>query len=233
MDVKATQLAGLQQALSQAKVDPGQGRQGEFDHWRRIFDMADQREGHPPGRSIQGPHTDVAEGQSGAPVLAVATRSLKLSSPGSGAAGANAPPQAGQTSAIARLLPLVGQALPAALSAPAAFSGLAGTDDAADAFKPLQVETPAQARTGSACRQPSADARPLSQLEARLARQADGGLQVALRAPRALSAAQALHAVAQALAEQGETAGVNQVLLNGQPIYRSTEAPAHRFELDC
>lgn len=230
MDVKATQLAGLQQVLSQAQVDPAQGRQGEFDHWRRIFDLADQREGHPPGLSSQGPRTDVAEGLSGAPVSAVAVRSLKLSSAGPGAGGVSSPLQAGQIGASARLLPPVGQALPAALAASA---GRAATDAAADAFKPLQADSQAQARSGGAHRQLSADARPLSQLEARLARQADGGLQVALRAPRALSAAQALHAVAQALAEQGETAGVNQVLLNGQPIYRSTEAPAHCFELDC
>lgn len=230
MDVKATQLAGLQQALSQAHVDPAQGRQGEFDHWRRIFDLADQREGNSPGPSSHGASTDVAEGRSGAPVSAVAARSLNRSPAGPGAAGVNPPLQVGQAGASGRLPQPGGQALPAA---PAAFSGLAATDDTADAFKPPQAETQAPARTGNACRQLSADARPLSQLEARLARQADGGLQVALRAPRALSAAQALHAVAQALAEQGETAGVNQVLLNGQPIYRSTEAPAHRFELDC
>lgn len=233
MDVKATQFAGLQQALSQAHVDPAQGRQGEFDHWRRIFDLTDQREGNSPGPSSQGSSTDVAEGRSGVPVSAVAARSLKLSSAGPGAAGVIPPLQAGQPGASGRLPQVGGQALPAALAAPTALSGLAAADDAADAFKPLRPEAQAPARTVSACPQLSADTRPLSQLEARLARQADGGLQVALRAPRALSAAQALHAVAQALAEQGETASVNQVLLNGQPIYRSTEAPPHRFELDC
>jgi len=230
MDVKATQIAALQQAMSQAQVNPDQGRQGEFDHWRRIFDAADHRPAAqhvPPGG--EGKQTMAAG------TLPLGQPPASSYIPTSGLSGGASQPAT----------PLVG-AQPLALDATPRLSrvldssGLVAAARSADAMRAAGNEaTDVLAQLG-AHRRPSApqnqtltDGRPLSHLEAHLSRLTDGSLQVALRTSHALSVAQALHLVAEALLAQGEATSVDQVFLNGRPIYRMADSSHSHFELDC
>lgn len=237
MDVKGSNaLAALQTSMGQAHVDPEKGRQGDFEHWQRIFDATDRPAGgalqqpvdannakgstQANSRSLQG-HGPTRSGAGHQPsaLQPVHTAQPGQASPDPALSGARSPSLA--PSHVAGKLSMY---LPtgSAMGGPSAASP-------AQAWASAQPGLPPTAGTGL----PTPDGRPLAQLEAHLSRGADGRLNVALRSSQPLSTAQALHAVAQALAAQDGQAPVDQVLLNGQPIYRSAAPSTHRFEIDC
>lgn len=230
MDVKHA-TAALQQSLGQAHVDPEHGRQGDFDHWQRIFDATDRRSGSavdaPSSRSeahtADRPTSAPRHPHGGGPLRAQTLPSTSFTQGGqAGLAGA---PSTGAATLQAR----GGHPSLAAAHQPL------GTRAPATGVERLSASTAGTAesppRAGGAPTSP--DGRPLAQLEAHLSRNADGRLNVALRSSLPLSTSQALHAVAQALSEQGGDTPVDQVILNGQPIYRSATPSTHRFEIDC
>lgn len=229
MDVKHT-TAALQQALGQAHVDPDAGRQGDFEHWQRIFDATDRHAAPATGTKAFGGEA-IAHEQTGsssqhpwerAPLQAQA-RSAAASIPQQ--ANLGAAPTTGPTTlnALSRHLPL-------AASHPSVSPRTPATVAEHSHASPV-VSMASQPRPRA---EPTApDGRPLAQLQAHLSRNADGRLNVALRSSQPLSDAQALHAVAQALCEQSDDTSVDQVILNGKPIYRSATPSTHRFEIDC
>lgn len=235
MDVKHTTLAALPSSMGQAHVDPEKGRQGDFEHWQRIFDATDRPAGDALARPAEANDRNAAHHHG---------RSPQANSQTTDRAGHQ--PRALQHASIAR----PGQAIqsPALSEAHAASPApghAAGSPSVASPAGPVGGgQATASSAQASPCAQPvprapsgaglpTSDGRPLAQLEAHLSRGADGRLSVALRSNQPLSTAQALHAVAQALATQDGEAPVDQVLLNGQPIYRSAKPSTHRFEIDC
>ncbi len=233
MDVKHSTLAALQSSMGQAHVDPEKGRQGDFEHWQRIFEATDRTDaaarplaGHAAnGGDVNVPVARQASGQAGGRPLAA--QPAHAAWPGHVVPGSGQMPTQGQP--LIRDRVIGGAVVSQQAAASPAASSLAGVPPRSQAQTAQMAQT-AGAGKGS----PTPDGRPLAQLEAHLSRGTDGRLSVALRCSQPLSTAQALHAVAQALAEQepGSTS-VDQVLLNGQPIYRSASLAAHRFEIDC
>lgn len=229
MDVKHASLAALQSSMGQAHVDPEKGRQGDFEHWQRIFDATDRPLGNALMRSADANAKKAADmgGRSPQGPRPTAARADQQST-------ATAPkPAHGAQPAQASLGPVLSESRGPwfALGTAAGRPSMASTTGASNA-QPSSFAASAPTLPSSAGL-PAPDGRPLAQLEAHLSRGADGRLSVALRSSQPLSSAQALHAVAQALATQDEEAPVEQVLLNGQPIYRSAKPSTHRFEIDC
>lgn len=230
MDVKATTLTAWQSSMGQAHVDPEKGRQGDFEHWQRIFDTTNR----PAGDSLVRPAAEHAE-----TATDIGTRppqDTRHASGGQADPRARAPlPAHGARPGQVSPGPALSDAR-ASSPAPGMPSWSANSAQVAASTTQASASAPAQpvpqAPSGAGFATP--DGRPLAQLEAHLSRGADGRLSVALRSSQPLSTAQALHAVAQALATQdGEAPPVDQVLLNGQPIYRSATPSTHRFEIDC
>lgn len=230
MDVKHV-TASLQQSLGQAHVDPEQGRQGDFDHWQRIFEATDGRSGAAANAPASGgdlykadhPTSGPWHPHDGGPLRAQTLSSASFAqggqagSPGMPLSGAAKPQAGGGQPSLAAAHQPPGTRAPATTAErlPASTTGTAESLPQPDGAPTLP------------------DGRPLAQLEAHLSRNADGRLNVTLRSSLPLSTSQALHAVAQALSEQGGDAPVDQVIINGQPIYRSATSSTHRFEIDC
>lgn len=227
MDVKLATFAALQTTIEQAHIAPEKGLQGDFEHWHRIFDAtdrADTAERPPAGRMTE----------SGAQSMPDRHALRQTGARPSSAQTAHAD-QSGQVS------PGPGQSLRSPLVSDA-ISGRGATSLAVpsgmriSAFPVERVSapTPSQASSSGERMPTTPDGRPLAQLEAHLSRGTDGRLSVALRSTQPLSTAQALHAVALSLTEQGrDSTSVDLILLNGQPIYRSASPAAHRFDIDC
>lgn len=230
MDVKPSQQAAFLQALNQAHVDPRRGRQGEFDHWQRIFDVAQ-------GSGALAQQAPAASSGLEPEAITSQAKAAWQGNPEKATAGqhAKANATANTRGAEPRLPvpPRVSDAKPFASGLLAAPEPMASRNPTASVQSEPRLAPLRPAAFASAGEQ-TPDGRPLAQMEAHLSRSADGGLNVSLRSAQALSSAQALRAVAQALAHSDASEPVNQVLLNGQPIYRSAAAPSnHRFEIDC
>lgn len=230
MDVKHTTAATLAPSLGQAHVDPDKGRQGDFEHWHRIFD-ATERPRAPSAEQrtatwqvhADWPTSDEPGGTGNHPAASpVLLRQL----PGQ----PNGPSSRSLPQSVTASFTNAGAHMPMATPQLSASPRLP-TSEAASETQPSADPSSAPTRTPG--ERVSPDGRPLAQLEAHLSRSADGHLSVALRSSQPLSATQALNAVAQALAAQDGEAPVEQVLLNGQPIYRSAAPSTHRFEIDC
>lgn len=230
MDVKHSTLSAMQSALGQAHVDPEKGRQGEFKHWQRIFDANDRP--HAGERPLLTPATDGGDLCRPADRTALRQADDGRSASHSARAGTSGQPGLGVAPAKLATHPLARDRVIGGMPMPAPTSTVADARPTAASLERVSAWPTAQAsRPVGGTLTP--DGRPLAQLEAHLSRGADGRLNVALRSSQPLSTAQALHAVAQALAAQDGQAPVDQVLLNGQPIYRSAQPAGHRFEIDC
>lgn len=230
MDVKHT-AAALQQSLGQAHVAPEQGRQGDFDHWQRIFDATDLRS----ASAADAPSSSEAQAADRV------TSAPRHPNGGGLPLRAAALPGASFTQgrqAVPAGVPSTGAATPQARGDHPSFAAShQPLDTRALMSRAERLSAPPEGTAESLPRPggkpTSPDGRPLAQLEAHLSRNADGRLNVALRSSLPLSDSQALHAVAQALCEQSGDTSVDQVMLNGRPIYRSATPSTHRFKIDC
>lgn len=230
MDVKHA-TAALQQSLGQAHVDPEQGRQGDFDHWQRIFAASDRRSVAAVDASHSGsdayrvdlPAHGPRHPNDGGRLRAHAQLGASFAWQGDA--------NSASTSSTVAAMPHEPGAQRALVSThqPLGMRTLVSVNQQLPASPKGTAESPL--RPGGLPTPP--DGRPLAQLQAHLNRNAEGRLDVALRSSLPLSTSQALHAVARALSEQGSDTPVGQVLLNGQPIYRAVTSSTHRFEIDC
>lgn len=226
MDVKPSTHPTMSAAMAQAHVDPEKGRQGDFEHWQRIFDASNRPAAAKP--------TD----------LTSRTREAALRPTGGGFVASAFAAAASMAQAIRPSTVVADAGRPQAATSPVG-SALVLDKAPATPFSQLtdakgQPRAPERSTPGPAAQasrlgggSPAPDGRPVSHFEAHLSRGADGRLSVALRSNQPLSTAQALHAVAQALAEQEGATQVDQVFLNGKSIYRSAATTSHRFEIDC